>query len=111
MPVFDWTRTQLDHELADKSTSLVYYQEQVEKMDPLTGELSLPGWDSSYTKESLKEVFAEYSKITDEDLWNNLKYFLEKIIPVAEESGIKMAIHQDYHQCWPSIRTSTSNHR
>lgn len=100
MPVFDWTRTQLDHELADKSTSLVYYQEQVEKMDPLTGELSLPGWDSSYTKESLKEVFAEYSKITDEDLWNNLKYFLEKIIPVAEESGIKMAIHQD-DPCWP----------
>lgn len=100
MPVFDWTRTQLDHELADKSTSLVYYQEQVEKMDPLTGELSLPGWDSSYTKESLKEVFAEYSKITDEDLWNNLKYFLEKIIPVAEECGIKMAIHQD-DPCWP----------
>lgn len=69
-------------------------------MDPLTGELSLPGWDSSYTKESLKEVFAEYSKITDEDLWNNLKYFLEKIIPVAEECGIKMAIHQD-DPCWP----------
>ena len=29
MPVFDWTRTQLDHVLADGSTSLVYYQEPV----------------------------------------------------------------------------------
>lgn len=100
MPVFDWTRTQLDHELDDKSTSLVYYQEQVEKMDPLTGELSLPGWDSSYTKESLKEVFEAYSKITEEDLWDNLKYFLEAIIPVAEEADVKMAIHED-DPCWP----------
>lgn len=35
MPVFDWTRTQLDHELADGSTSLVYYQEQVDAVNPL----------------------------------------------------------------------------
>ena len=31
MPVFDWTRTQLDHPLPDGSTSLVYYQEQVDR--------------------------------------------------------------------------------
>ncbi len=100
MPVFDWTRTQLDHELEDHSTSLVYYKEQVEKMDPLTGELSLPGWDSSYTKESLKQVFEEYAKLTEEDLWDNLRYFLEAIIPVAEQCDIKMAIHED-DPCWP----------
>ena len=29
-----------------------------------------------------------------ETLWSNLKYFLEKIIPVAEEND-KMAIHPD----------------
>ena len=28
MPVFDWTRTQLDHRLPDGSTSLVYYKER-----------------------------------------------------------------------------------
>ena len=52
MPVFDWTRTQLDHELADGSTSLVYYQEQVDAVNPLNSDsdLTLPGWDSSYTK-------------------------------------------------------------
>ncbi|MFR7992005.1 MAG: mannonate dehydratase [Lachnospiraceae bacterium] len=100
MPVFDWTRTQLDHELEDHSTSLVYYKEQVEKMDPLTGELALPGWDSSYTKESLKQVFEEYAKLTEEDLWDNLRYFLEAIIPVAEQCDIKMAIHED-DPCWP----------
>lgn len=95
MPVFDWTRTQLDRELGDGSTALVYYPEQLEKMDPLTGELSLPGWDSSYTKEGLKTLFDEYAKIDHEQLWSNLEYFLKAIIPVAEESGIVMAIHPD----------------
>ena len=61
MPVFDWTRTQLDKVLADGSNALVYYKEQLEKMDPLNGELSLPGWDASYKKDELKAVFAEYS--------------------------------------------------
>lgn len=95
MPVFDWTRTQLDKELEDGSTTLVYYKNQLEKMDPLTGELSLPGWDSSYKKEDLKDLFEEYSKIDKEALWGNLQYFLEKIIPVAEENDVCMAIHPD----------------
>lgn len=95
MPVFDWTRTQLDKELADGSTALVYYKEQLEKMDPLKGELSLPGWDSSYTKEQLGEIFEKYSKVDEEVLWTNLEYFLKQIIPVAEEYDVKMAIHPD----------------
>lgn len=95
MPVFDWTRTQLDKEFPDGSTALVYYEEQLKRMDPLTGELSLPGWDASYTKETLKEVFDAYAEITEEDLWANLEYFLKAVIPVAEEAGIVMSIHQD----------------
>lgn len=95
MPIFDWTRTQLDKELEDGSTALVYYKDQIEKMDPLTGELSLPGWDASYKKEDLKALFDAYAQIDKETLWDNLKYFLEEIIPVAEESDVKMAIHPD----------------
>ena len=100
MPVFDWTRTQLDKVLPDGSNALVYYKDQLEKMDPLTGELSLPGWDTSYTKEGLKALFDDYAKITEEDLWENLRYFLQEIIPVAEESGVNMAIHPD-DPPWP----------
>lgn len=100
MPVFDWTRSQLDKKLEDGSTALVYYKEQIEKMDPLKGELNLPGWDSSYTKEDLKDIFDQYSKIDEEDLWRNLEYFLKEIIPVAEENDIKMAIHPD-DPPWP----------
>ena len=63
MPVFDWTRTQLDHVLPDGSTSLVYYQEQVDAVNPLQSDsdLTLPGWDASYTREELKQVVAEYN--------------------------------------------------
>ena len=55
MPVFDWTRSDLNYELEDGSHALIYKEETVEKMNPLTGDLSLPGWDSSYTKEGLKD--------------------------------------------------------
>lgn len=95
MPVFDWTRTQLDKVLEDGSTALVYYKEQLEKMDPLTGELSLPGWDSSYTKDQLADIFAKYATVDEEQLWSNLEYFLKEIIPIAEECDVKMAIHPD----------------
>ncbi|WP_426351184.1 mannonate dehydratase [Alloiococcus sp. CFN-8] len=95
MPVFDWTRTQLDKTLKDGSTTLVYYTDHVKKMDPLKGELSLPGWDSSYTKEELAEVFDKYKSVDEETLWKNLEHFLKEIIPVAEECRVKMAIHPD----------------
>ena len=115
MPVFDWTRTQLDHELADGSTSLVYYQDQVDKVNPLESDsdLTLPGWDASYTREGLKEVVAEYNAMTEENLWDNLKYFLERIIPVAAECDVNMAIHED-DPCWsifglPRILTEENN--
>lgn len=95
MPVFDWTRSQLDKVLEDGSTALVYYKDQVERMDPLKGELSLPGWDSSYKKEDLQALFDQYAKVDEEKLWENLTYFLEEIIPVAEKTDVKMAIHPD----------------
>ncbi len=95
MPIFDWTRSNLDHQLEDGSTALVYYKEQVDKMDPLAGELALPGWDASYTKEDLQELFDAYSKRDKEDIWGNLEYFLSEVIPVAEECDVLMAIHPD----------------
>ena len=115
MPVFDWTRTQLDHRLPDGSTSLVYYKEQVDAVNPLESDsdLTLPGWDASYTREELKEVVAEYNAMTEEDLWENLTYFLQRIIPVAAACDVNMAIHED-DPCWsifglPRIITCEKN--
>lgn len=100
MPVFDWTRSQLDKRLEDGSTTLVYYKEQVDKLDPLNSDLSLPGWDSSYTKEELSDLFRGYKEIGESGLWENLEYFLKEIIPVAKEADVKMAIHPD-DPPWP----------
>ena len=115
MPVFDWTRTQLDHVLPDGSTSLVYYQEQVDAVNPLESDsdLTLPGWDSSYTREELKNVVAEYNAMSEDQLWDNLQYFLQKVIPVAAECDVNMAIHED-DPCWsifglPRIITCQEN--
>lgn len=95
MPVFDWTRSDLNYQLPDGSFALAYKDETVQKMNPLTGDLSLPGWDASYTKEDMKALLEKYKNISEEDLWNNLKYFLDRVIKVAEEVHVKMAIHPD----------------
>jgi mannonate dehydratase len=100
MPVFDWTRSQLDYVLEDGSNALIYEEEVVQRMNPLSGELQLPGWDSSYRKEDLRLLFEQYESVDEEKLWSNLAYFVRAIMPVAEEVGVKMAIHPD-DPPWP----------
>lgn len=95
MPVFDWTRTQLDKEAEDGSTSLVMYWEQMKGLDPLKDDIHLPGWDSSYTQDEVRELIRAYGEIGEKGLWENIEYFLKRVIPVAEECGVVMALHPD----------------
>jgi mannonate dehydratase len=95
MPIFDWTRSSLEYLLLDGSTCLIYEEEVVQTMNPSTGELQLPGWDTSYEQEELASLFKHYEHIDEEKLWEHLDYFIKRIIPVAEEEGVKMAIHPD----------------
>ncbi|GAA0357026.1 mannonate dehydratase [Bacillus horti] len=102
MPVFDWTRTDLFKELEDGSTALFYEKAKVEGMDPMElvekisqhSSLSLPGWEPERLKH-LKSLFEAYRDVTEEQLWQNLGYFLQEVVPVAEKNGIVMAIHPD----------------
>ena len=95
MPVFDWTRTQLDKKAPDGSTSLVMYWEQMKGLDPLTDDINLPGWDASYTQDQVRDLIRAYGELGEEGLWKNIEIFLKRVIPVAEECGIVMALHPD----------------
>ena len=115
MPVFDWLRSELEHQNEDGSNSLAYVDEQVLAMNPLTSELSLPGWDESYTKPELKALLERYAELGEEKLWANVETFLKKVIPVCEKCDVNMAIHPD-DPPWgifglPRIMTCVENYR
>jgi len=95
MPVFDWMRSDLKQRMPDGSTCLAYDQKTVDMLDPAISDLSLPGWDESYTREQLRDLLKQYDSINEKKLMDNLIYFLSKVIPVCEESNVKMAIHPD----------------
>lgn len=42
-------------------------------------------------------------EITQEELWRRLAYFLDELVPVAEEAGVKLAAHPD-DPPMPSVR-------
>lgn len=103
MPVFDWTRTELKRVRPDGSTVLAYTQEAVDKLNPeemfnsISGETNgsiMPGWEPERMAH-IKELFELYKEVDDEKLFENLKYFLERIMPVCDKYNIDMAIHPD----------------
>jgi mannonate dehydratase len=55
----------------------------------------LPGTDEVFTPEEFKSHLKKYENIDAEALRKNLAYFLQAIIPTAEECGVKMCIHPD----------------
>ncbi|MGI6381046.1 MAG: mannonate dehydratase [Anaerolineae bacterium] len=72
MPVFNWLRTSLA--LPTRGGALTTaYDHTLMQSAPLT----------------------EYGQVTEESLWENLGYFLDAVIPVAEEAGVKLAMHPD----------------
>ncbi len=95
MPVFDWLRSELEHAHADGSNALAYDEQTVLSMDPLKGDLALPGWDASYKNDELQDLLRQYAELGEDGLWKNVEIFLKKVIPVAKECGINMAIHED----------------
>ena len=95
MPVFDWTRTDLAYRLPDNTTALIYRHEKLESIDLSKGTGELPGWATAYTADELNTLLAAYKSIDEAQLWDHLAYFLERVVPVAAESGVVMGIHPD----------------
>lgn len=55
----------------------------------------LPGSEESFDLTNFKKAIEKYEHINSDSLREHLIYFLEEIIPVAEEAGVQMAIHPD----------------
>lgn len=108
MPVFDWTRTDLAKPRHDGSTVLAYDQNVVDSIDPQvffnqtdanSNGFVMPGWEPERLAH-VKELFDAYKNVTEEDLFNNLVYFLKAIMPTCDKYDINMAIHPD-DPAWP----------
>ncbi len=72
MPVLNWMRT---------STTV-----------PSRGGALATGYDHALMRDA---PLTEYGVVTEDALWENLKYFLERVVPVAEEANVKLAMHPD----------------
>lgn len=72
MPVLNWTRT---------STTV-----------PARGGALATGFDNEIMK---RAPLTEYGIVSEETLWQTLDYFLQAIIPVAEEANVQLAMHPD----------------
>lgn len=55
----------------------------------------LPGAEESWTIDSFRDRIAAYAAIDAARLRGNLLAFLDRVLPVAEELGVKLAIHPD----------------
>ena len=72
MPVFNWMRT---------STTV-----------PARGGALATGYDHELMRNA---PLTEYGIVSEETLWENLKKFLKVVVPIAEESNVKLAMHPD----------------
>ena len=72
MPVMNWLRT---------STAI-----------RARGGALVTGYDHSQMRDA---PLTEYGEIGEDALWDSLAYFLERVIPVAEAAGVKLAMHPD----------------
>ena len=55
----------------------------------------LPGSEEHHTLETLRAAIAAYDAVSEADLRANLAHFLQAVVPVAEELGVRLAIHPD----------------
>ncbi len=103
MPVMDWYRSNLAKELPDGSNAMAYSHSEAMSLtlDKITSSMidgshnfSLPGWEPERFGQMAEDI-KFYQSMSSEDYFKNIKYFLDAVIPSAEELDINFAVHPD----------------
>ncbi len=87
-----------DYSEIEKSTAGVFFGSTTEKARELLYRnvlLGLPGTKESFTEKQILQALKTYEGIDRDLLMQNLIAFLQEVVPVAEEAGLKLAIHPD----------------
>jgi mannonate dehydratase len=87
-----------DYSEEDKQTALDYGNTLSEAEKELLFKnvlLGLPGSKVNFTAEQILALLDNYKHIDNDKLRENLIFFLSEVAPVAEELGVKLAIHPD----------------
>jgi mannonate dehydratase len=102
MPIFDWIRTDLRYPLPDGSFVLAYEdalthdtaEAMVRRMYEQANGYSLVGWEPERLGD-INRLFEAYSDVDDEKLADNLRFFIQAIMPACDHYGVRMAVHPD----------------
>ncbi len=73
MPVISWTRTNMEK--------------------PSRGGALVSAFDIKDIQN--QPLITEYGELTHDKMWDNMEYFLKAVVPEAEKSGVKLALHPD----------------
>lgn len=102
MPVIDWFRSELHAPVGDGSTAMRYRQADVDALDLTAGLPRLAAWNSGFDGAELARRIARFAERGPEGLRHSLASFLGDVLPVAEEVGIRLALHTD-DPPWPIL--------
>ena len=58
-------------------------------------DLSSPNLRGNWAGKSYSEPLSHGRVFTKEEIWENYTYFIKKVVPVAEEAGVRIGIHPD----------------
>jgi mannonate dehydratase len=95
MPVFDWMRTDMAVTLPDGSRVTGYADAEIRAFDLARGLEKRVAWARGFTGAELQDALADYADINEDVLFEHFAYFLRRVVPVAEESGVFLALHPD----------------
>ena len=87
-----------DYSADEQAEALAYFNRMsASEIEQLTRNIiaGLPGAEEGYTLAEFQTQLDRYQHISKAQFKQHLAYFLQQIIPVAQQVGIKMAVHPD----------------